>query len=197
MSNERDAILHAALDEFAEHGVGAQSLEGVAQRCSLDVRAVRALFPDEKALLLEVLQVITDPIVGAISVAVEHSGEPRDLLEKSIELMDNWLLDHPQYVKLVLQCMAADPSVLMVLYQRSLYPSEFIERFERFAAEGRIRQQDVTMVVVLLDSLMFFPHLTSSFLGTDGQLSSPAEFLKRRRKAMMDLFENGLLADGA
>lgn len=197
MSNERDLILHAALDEFAERGINAQSLEGVARNSSLDVRAVRALFPDEKSLLLEVLQVITDPIVSAVSVAVENTAEPRDLLEKSIEIMDNWLLENPQYVKLVLQCMAADPAVLMVLYQRSLYPSEFIERFERFAAEGKIRQKDVTMVMVLLDSLMFFPHLTTSFLGADGKLSSPAEFLERRRQAIMDLFEGGLLADRA
>jgi AcrR family transcriptional regulator len=187
----RRLILQAALEEFASAGV-AQSLERIASRAKLDVRAVRALFIDEKTLLLAVLKELTEPLVSAISVAVHDADDPAELIRRSFKILDDWLITNPKYVRISLQCMLADPSILMTLFQHSLYPSEFVEQLESYVAEGRITQKDVVMVLVFFDSLIFFPHLTGSFLAPDGGRSSPADFLERRTQAVMDLFQGGL-----
>jgi AcrR family transcriptional regulator len=194
VSDQRGIILDAAVLEFAEVGITSQSLHGVAQRAGLEYRAVRALYPDEKALLLGVLGELTEPLIGAISVAVQDTESPSELIEMSFRLLDQWLLEHPRYMQLVRQCMVADRSVLATLFQSSLYPSEFVERFERFVAEGKIQEKDVVMVMVFFDSLLFFPHLMGVFLKPDGTPAPPGEFLERRTQAMMNMLQGGLLS---
>ena len=100
MLEERKKIMKAALDEFAEVGLINSSLKSISDRAKLEPAVARALFVDKETLLGELLKEGTDPLVSAVALAVQEIEDPRELIRKSMGLLDQWLLDHPQYVKL-------------------------------------------------------------------------------------------------
>ncbi|MBU0985305.1 MAG: TetR/AcrR family transcriptional regulator, partial [candidate division Zixibacteria bacterium] len=139
---ERQKIFEAALEVFAEIGVARSNLAMIAERAGLDPAAVRCLFVDQEALLRQVLEEMSTPLISAISMAVEQMEDPRDMIRESMRLFDNWLYDHPLYVRVLHRCMLDDPESLQVIYERSMYPSEYFEKLRAYAGDGQIRVAD-------------------------------------------------------
>ena len=195
MANDRKKVLDAALEDFLEKGLTTSSLDSVAERAGTEISVVRALFVDKDNLLKTVLEEITDPIVSAIAVAVEKIDNPAKMISECLRLMDQWLLDNPDYVQLIRVCISEGPEVLNSIYQRSLYPSEFFERLQGFIKTGKIRERDIFMVSLVLDSLMFFPHMVMPFMTSMLGDESEQEFHRRRRTAINNLFKSGLFSE--
>jgi hypothetical protein len=116
------------------------------------------------------------------------------MLRESLRLFDNWLLDNPQYVRLIQRCLLDDPESLNIVYQKSMYPSEFYERLDAWIREGRIKASDTFSLVLMLDSIIMMPHFIQSALSQmvpGGQ----EKILRRRFDTMWAALENGLFAD--
>ncbi len=195
MSDERHKILTAALDEFSEAGVAKASLESVAARANLQAGAVRALFVDKEALLRELLEEETEPMVNAVALAVEQIAEPRAFLRKTLQLYDQWLLDHPKVVRLFARCMVSDGDALQSLFQTSLMPSELFERLEQMVVRRELRIPDVLTVIVMIDSLILLPHMMRATLGSIAPELTTEQLFENRLNAVFDVFENGLFVD--
>ena len=73
------------------------------------------------------------------------------------------------------------------LYENSLYPSEFYEQMQKFVAEEKITEQDLTTFSIILDSMIFFPHLVRQALTILYPGETEEQIFKRRREAMLSL----------
>ena len=195
MSNDRKKLIDAALAEFIEKGITNSDLASIASRAGTEPAVARALFTDKDNLLKILLEEMTEPIVGAIAMAVEKTDDPRVLIEESLRLMDRWLLDNPEYVQLIRRCMAEGPEAMRGIYRRSLYPSDFFERLDEFVRSGKIHSGDLFMIVVILDSLMFFPHMMMPIINDMLGDETEIDFHRRRREAIMKMFDQGLFAE--
>ncbi len=195
MLEERKKIMQAALDEFAEVGVLNSSLKSISDRAKLEPAVARALFVDKETLLGELLKEGTDPLVSAVALAVQEIEDPKELIRKSMGLLDQWLLAHPKYVRLYMQCSLEGAGVLQTLYQHSLLPSEFYERLEQIIGKGQFRCNDIFILSLLLDSLIVFLHMMRPGVDLMSPGQSIEQITEQRFEAVIDLFENGLFSE--
>ncbi len=192
MEKERRDLLEAALEEFSEVGLTASSLESIAKRAGLDPSVARALFVDKQRLLATVLKESTEPLVSAIGMAVEKVEDPRELMYKSLRLLDQWLLDNPRYVRLFQHGALENASTIGSLYQHSFFPSEYYERVQEHLDRGELRGGDPFMVFLLLDSLILFSHMMRPALEIMCSNETSEQLFERRFDAIMDVLEHGL-----
>ncbi len=195
MLEERKKIMKAALDEFAEVGLINSSLKSISDRAKLEPAVARALFVDKKTLLGELLKEGTDPLVSAVALAVQEIEDPKELIRKSMGLLDQWLLDHPQYVRLYMRCSLDGAGALQTLYQHSLLPSEFYERLEQIIGKGQFRCNDIFILSLLLDSLIVFLHMMRPGVDLMSPGQTVEQITEKRFEAVIDLFENGLFSE--
>ena len=195
MLEERKKILQAALDELSEVGLINSSLKSIADRAKLEPAVARALFVDKETLLGELLKEGTDPLVSAIALVVQKIEDPRELIRKSMGLLDQWLLTHPKYVRLYMRCSLDGANVLQVLYQHSLLPSEFYDRLEQIINKGQFRCNDIFILSLLLDSLIVFLHMMRPGVDLMSPGQSIEQITEQRFEAVIDLLENGLFSE--
>lgn len=195
MLEERKKIMQAALDVFAEVGLTNSSIESIADRAELEPAAVRALFVDKETVLDELMKEKTEPMVSAISLAVQEIEDPKELIRKSMQLLDRWMLDHPKVVRLYLRCSLEEAGVLQSIYQRSLLPSEFYEQLEQIIDRGQLRCNDIFILSVLFDSLIVFLHTMRPVIELMSPDLSIEEITEQRFNAVIDLLENGLFSE--
>ena len=195
MLEERKKLLKAALDEFAEVGLKNSSLESISDRAKLEPAVARALFVDKETLLHELLKEETEPLVSAVALAVQELDDPRELIRKSMGLLDQWLLTHPEYIRLLMRCSLEGGGVLQSLYQHSLLPSEFYERLEQIIGKGQFRCNDIFMLTLLLDSLIVFLHVMRPIVELMSPGQSVEQLTEQRFEAVIDLLENGLFSE--
>jgi AcrR family transcriptional regulator len=195
MLEERKKIMKAALDEFAEVGLINSSLKSISDRAKLEPAVARALFVDKETLLGELLKEGTDPLVSAVALAVQEIEDPKELIRKSMGLLDQWLLDHPQYVRLYMRCSLDGAGALQTLYQHSLLPSEFYERLEQIISKGQFRCNDIFILSLLLDSVIVFLHMMRPGVDLMSPGQSIEQITEQRFEAVIDLLENGLFSE--
>ena len=195
MLEERKKLLRAALDEFAEVGLKNSSLESISDRAKLEPAVARSIFVDKETLLRELLKEETEPMVSAISLAVQEIENPRELIRKSMGLLDQWLLTHPEYIRLLMRCSLEGGGVLQSFYQHSLLPSEFYERLEQIIGKGQFRCNDIFMLTLLLDSLIVFLHVMRPIVELMSPGQSVEQITEQRFEAVIDLLENGLFSE--
>jgi AcrR family transcriptional regulator len=195
MSGTRKMILEAAALEFAEVGLNESSLDSVASRAGLEPGTAQALFIDKPTLLKELLKEATDPLVSGIALAVEEMEDPREVIRKSLQLYDQWLLDHQEIIRIMVRCALDGPEWLGNLYQESLLPSEFYEHLQQIIDKGRVRCKDLFILSLLFDSLIMLPHMIRSAVELMRPEQTVEEIMRIRFDAIIDLFENGLYTD--
>lgn len=191
MQEERTRILEAALDEFSEVGLINSSFESIAARAGLEPAIVRALFVDKKSLLNELFREETEPMVNAVALAVQEIEDPKELIRKSMEHLDRWLLMHPKHVKMYMRCSLDESDVLGSIYQY-LIPTEYFERLNQIIDRGQVRCNNLFILGLLLDSLIVFFHMMKPGMQIISPNESMEEIAKLRFEAVMDLLENGL-----
>jgi AcrR family transcriptional regulator len=188
----RKKLLKAAIHEFSDVGLSRASVESIAERAQLSPSVVRALYVDKDRLFKAVMEEQTNPLLSAIALAVERIEDPKELIRKSLHLFDEWLLDNPEYVRVMQWSMLEKVESIDEFYENSFFPSDFYERLERLSEEGKIRGRNVLTTMLLLDSLILFSHMIRPSLSLMSSDEDDGRFFEMRLEAIMDLLERGL-----
>ena len=195
MLQERNKIIEAALDEFVEVGFSDSSLESIAKGAELETGVVRALFVDKENLLRELFKEKTEPMVSAISLAVQEIENPKELIRKSMGYLDSWLMMHPKVVRLYMRSLLEQSDVLESTFEQYLMPSEIFERFGQMIERGEVRCKNIKILSLLLDSLILFFHVMNPGMQMIDPDLSMEECAGMRFDAIIDLLEHGLYTD--
>src|SRR5438270_12449828 len=82
----RDAILAAALDEFAAQGFAAARLDDVAKRAGVAKGTIYLYFADKETLFQELIRAQLSPVVGGVIHAAHADIPLRQFAEQPIEV---------------------------------------------------------------------------------------------------------------
>jgi AcrR family transcriptional regulator len=85
----REAIVTAALEEFAARGFAATRLDDVARRAGVAKGTIYLYFRDKESLFQELVRAMVSPLVGAITAAPLHDVPIRAVIEMIIDLFVN------------------------------------------------------------------------------------------------------------
>src|SRR5690242_144766 len=85
-ADRREAILAAALDEFAERGFEAARLDDVAKRAGIAKGTIYLYFRDKETLFQELLRAMLTPLVGTIEALGQADIPLAALADRIVEL---------------------------------------------------------------------------------------------------------------
>jgi len=111
-AERREAVLEAALSEFAEHGYRAARTANIAERAGISQPYIYALFPNKKSLFLACQDLVRARIRAAFEGARDLEGTPEQRL---VALGERYrpVLSQPDLLRCQLQGFAAadDPEI--------------------------------------------------------------------------------------
>jgi AcrR family transcriptional regulator len=97
----RDAILAAARDEFAEHGLGGARVERIAERAALNKRLIYYYFENKDSLFSAVLEDTYLNIREAEKRLHLADLTPAEAVRKLTEFTWTYYLEHPEFLTLL------------------------------------------------------------------------------------------------
>jgi AcrR family transcriptional regulator len=108
----REAVLDAAVHEFAQAGYHAASTTNIAKRAGISQPYIYALFPNKKALFIAVQQRVSERIRDAFVAAAQEATSPEDRMDRMGEAYTR-LLDDRDHLLAQLHGFAAagDPEI--------------------------------------------------------------------------------------
>jgi len=125
----RQAILDAAREAFAEHGLGGTRLEAIAERAGVDKRLIYYYFDSKDRLFLAALEDVYLGIRHAEAELRLDTLEPVDAIRRLIDFTWRYYLDHPEFIALI--------------------NSENLHRARHLAQSARIREMHSPLVATL------------------------------------------------
>jgi AcrR family transcriptional regulator len=97
----QQAILAAARDEFAEHGLGGARVDRIAERAGLDKRLLYYYFDNKDSLFLAVLEDTYRGIREAEKQLHLTDLAPAEAVRRLTEFTWNYYLEHPEFLTLL------------------------------------------------------------------------------------------------
>lgn len=97
----RQALLEAARDEFAEHGLGGARVERIAERAGVDKRLIYHYFENKDSLFLAVLEDTYRSIRAAEKELRLADLPPTEAVRRLTEFTWNYYLEHPEFLTLL------------------------------------------------------------------------------------------------
>lgn len=94
-------ILGAALDEFAEHGLGGARMDRIAERAAVNKRLIYYYFENKESLFLAVLERAYENIRGEERQLNLTQVEPTEAVRRLISFTWNYYLAHPEFLTLL------------------------------------------------------------------------------------------------
>jgi AcrR family transcriptional regulator len=144
-SERREAVLDAAVGEFAEKGLHGASTETIAARAGISQPYVFKLFGNKKNLFLAAVNRVCDRVVGAWEDSLK--SDPEDSL-LAMGKTYNRLTFRREELLMILQACAAskDPDVLVLMRDRMEQMYDYVgrvsgepdERVQEFFAQGML-----------------------------------------------------------
>jgi AcrR family transcriptional regulator len=95
------AILVAAAEEFAAHGLGGARVERIAERAGLNKRLIYYYFEDKERLFQAVLEQAYLHIRAAEHELNLLQLSPADAIRRLVEFTWNYYLEHPEFITLL------------------------------------------------------------------------------------------------
>ena len=100
-ARSQQAILGAARDEFAEHGLGGARMERIAERAGVDKRLIYHYFENKDSLFLAVLEDTYRSIRTAEQQLHLTDLPPAEAVRRLTEFTWNYYLAHPEFLTLL------------------------------------------------------------------------------------------------
>ena len=102
----RNALLLAARGLFAEHGYDGTSVRAITQQAHANLGAVTYHFGSKEALYEAVAASLADPFRERLTTAAAESGPPLARLEALVRTMFDYLSEHPDVPRFMVQILA-------------------------------------------------------------------------------------------
>jgi AcrR family transcriptional regulator len=100
-SGTREAILSAAVIEFAEVGFGGARIEQISKRANTSDRMLYYHFDSKDALFQAALEQVHEEMITAESAIELHEIDPREGMKRLIAFMWRYFDEHPEFIRLV------------------------------------------------------------------------------------------------
>ncbi|WP_084217312.1 MULTISPECIES: TetR family transcriptional regulator [Xenophilus] len=97
----REAIVAAAVGEFAQEGFGGARIERISKGANTSDRMLYYHFESKEALFLAALEKVHEDIIEAVSRIELRQLDPRDGMKRFIAFLWRYYQEHPEFISLV------------------------------------------------------------------------------------------------
>ena len=129
----QQAILRAAMDEFAHAGLGGSRMESIAERAGVNKRLIYYYFDNKEALFLAALETTYADIREAERALRLESLDPPEAVRRLVAFTWQYYLKHPEFL--------------------TLLNSENLHRAKHLKQSKRVREMNSPLVQLLGDVL--------------------------------------------
>ncbi len=184
-------IRDAALASFAEHGVAATTIRGVATAAGVSPSLVQHHFGTKSGLRAAVDAYVIDQVTASFGTTIED-GAPEDIAERAGRRITDFIAANPIVFRYLVQALLAGDDDAVELFRFVVRLSA--EPFERLSRRGIMhRDLDIEWAAIFVVFVNFAPvlleHALDELLG-HGVLTDAG--LERFRKATTAMFTQGL-----
>ena len=100
-SGTREAIVDAAVREFAQEGFGGARIERISKRAETSDRMLYYHFESKESLFLAALEKVHDDMIAAEERINLEQLDPREGLKRLIAFIWRYFQEHPEFISLV------------------------------------------------------------------------------------------------
>jgi AcrR family transcriptional regulator len=100
-SGTREAIVDAAVQEFAQEGFGGARIERISKRAETSDRMLYYHFESKESLFLAALEKVHDDMIAAEGRINLEQLDPREGLKRLIAFIWRYFQEHPEFISLV------------------------------------------------------------------------------------------------
>lgn len=196
------AILRAALEEFANHGVAGARTDTIAQAAGVNKALLYYYFKDKETLYGATLESVFAGIAGRIGAVLDSDLPAREKMVTYIGTHFDAVAANPLYPRLVQQEMmragtTPSPHIQRIVekYQRPMF-GKLMKLFEEGIRSGDFRSVDVFHFVPSMVAVIVFYFSSTPMLRAimPGDPLSP-ERIATRRAAVLDFISHALFID--
>jgi len=196
ISESRQKIVNAALEEFADHGLDGARVWKIAENAGVSKSAIFYYFSTKKELYREVVREFLRLVSDELDMRIPDTATFEDILHEMIHAHSEIIHRFPSLAKIIRRQLA-DPQEEFMKDIAETFASrramELMEtKFREEVESGRLRNLDFVQTMTSFNSmslafLMFAPIVEA--LWDNDEIDS---FLKERKQTVVDLFLNGV-----
>ena len=198
----KTAILKAALEEFAAHGVAGARTDAIANAAGVNKALLYYYFKDKETLYGATLESVFAGIAATIVPVLDSNLPPREKMLSYVGAHFDAVAANPLYPRLVQQELmragtGLSPHLQRIVekYQRPMF-GKLVRMFEEGIHQGEFRKVDVFQFVPSIVAVIVFYFSSTPMLRTimPGDPLSP-ERVAARRAAVLDFISAALFVN--
>jgi AcrR family transcriptional regulator len=194
----REKITTAALAEFADKGLAGARIDRIATAAGVNKAMIYYHFSSKDNLYEQVVDEFVGDLMGRISQAISDKATVETGLMQLDEVYTELVTEYPEFPRLLLRELA-DPSERMIgrisrILVKSGNPARMQRLLRRGVAGGRLRRINVRQALVSFLTMNIGYFLMAPLLDKVMDIKDRKRFVKERKKAVVDLFLNGVKA---
>jgi len=186
MSQGREKILQASLQEFAEKGFDGARIDLIAKQAGVNKALIYYHFSSKEELYTAI---INDLFEKAGSGSIELTGKStRDNLLLVMEHFMNFLHENPYFVKIMDQSVAQDRDLFKNLHHQNIFFERVMHMYRLGVQNGECRavEHPEDFIVSLLGAVYFYFSHRIAIRKFYGNISEE-EVISIRKKTMKDM----------
>ncbi len=193
-------IVAAAEEIFAEQGLAGARMDEIARAAKVNKALLYYYFKSKEELHRFVLDTLLSQLGAGQKASTAAPASPRERLSAAVDHFFHFVQHHPNYPRLIQrEVMSRGPNLDWIVseYYRPL-TERLVQTIEEGIASGEFRLLDAQQAAFSIISMLAFyfgaAPVLSRILGHD---ALRAQELEKRRKAVHDFIEHGLVQPGA
>jgi|Deesub1362A_J573_1020465.scaffolds.fasta_scaffold18163_2 AcrR family transcriptional regulator len=200
-SSTPQRILKAALKEFATYGLGGARMERIARKAGVNKALLFYYFSSKENLFQQLLTEAMNIVIPQLQQVILQARQPSDLIEVLPRIYTRFVLEHPDYIRMILlelirnpQTVASLMSQVISTYQPSP-PQEINKKIIAWGKKGLLQETDPSQLVLNLIPPMIFTPIIAPLVEILLQkkiMDSPG-FLQRRITSLTQFLKKGVL----
>ena len=194
----REKVLSAALDEFAEHGFAGARVDRIAERAGVNKAMIYYHFSSKEGLHSAVLEHLVSSMAEQLRKSADSADSLEDMLGRFADVHISIFHHTPQMRQIILRELAdGNPQTLKKLsdtISKAGLPQRIVEKFNKGRVSGEIREINIRQVFISWIAMNAGYFLLAPLLDPVWGITDREEFVRERRRAVIDLFLNGVKA---
>lgn len=194
----REKILKAAFAEFAESGLAGARVDQIAAEAGVNKAMIYYHFSSKEALYHEVIKKLIAERITALRSDLTDQTNLETVLMQTVDFHAELLGGKPELIQILLRELA-DPksktveSIAQIVRESGL-PFEFTKILSNGMRNGDYRPVDVRQAMISFVAMSLGYFLLSTVFKKVWQYADEPTFIDERKRAIVDLFINGVKA---
>ncbi|MDD5425600.1 MAG: TetR/AcrR family transcriptional regulator [candidate division Zixibacteria bacterium] len=194
--SSKDRIIKAALEEFSNFGLNGARVDRIAQKAQINKAMIYYYFSSKENLYSEAVKTFFGSLINKIKDSIDQSGSANDTLNNISDAYAEIFIKN-NYIRPIMLRELADSRSAMIekiaqILQESHLISEIRSILEEGVKKGILRPVNLNQAIVSFVTMNIGYFIIAPIIDRILKIDDREEFLQVRKKAVVDLFFNGM-----